>query len=112
MFNVNLSTLWRWLKSGYLKTIEFGGGRRYKMSEIKEILNGNQKMKYLIDSYIPTLAANTEDLLNVNLNTKPKCIFQSFWAEINRNNLSMTILVVVPSPQSLNFFLKNLSKYL
>ena len=39
-YNVNLCTLWRWNKKGYLKTIEFGGGRRYKMSEVKSLLNG------------------------------------------------------------------------
>lgn len=40
MLNVDLTTLWRWNKKGYLKTIEFGGGRRYKMSEVKTIMNG------------------------------------------------------------------------
>lgn len=39
MLNVDVSTLWRWNKKGYLKTIEFGGGRRYKMSEVKTLLN-------------------------------------------------------------------------
>jgi len=39
LFHVNPSTLWRWEKKGYLKTIEFGGGRRYRMSDIKAILN-------------------------------------------------------------------------
>ncbi len=40
MLNVDASTLWRWNKKGYLKTIEFGGSRRYKMSEIKALMNG------------------------------------------------------------------------
>lgn len=40
MLNVDLTTLWRWNKKGYLKTIEFGGGRRYKMSEVKALMNG------------------------------------------------------------------------
>lgn len=39
MLNVNPTTLWRWNKRGYLKTIEFGGGRRYKMSEVKALMN-------------------------------------------------------------------------
>ncbi|NWJ49575.1 MAG: helix-turn-helix domain-containing protein [Bacteroidetes bacterium] len=39
ILNVNLSTLWRWDRKGYLKTIEFGGGRRYLMSEVKALLN-------------------------------------------------------------------------
>ena len=42
MLNVNTSTLWRWNKKGYLKTIEFGGGRRYKMSEVKSLINGGR----------------------------------------------------------------------
>lgn len=40
MLNVDNSTLWRWNKKGYLKHIEFGGGRRYKMSEVKALMNG------------------------------------------------------------------------
>ena len=39
ILNVNLSTLWRWNNTGYLKTLEFGGGRRYKMSEVKALMN-------------------------------------------------------------------------
>ena len=40
ILRVDASTLWRWNRSGYLKTIEFGGGRRYKMSDVKRLLNG------------------------------------------------------------------------
>ena len=40
MLNVDTTTLWRWNKKNYLKPIEFGGGRRYKMSDIKAIMNG------------------------------------------------------------------------
>lgn len=43
MLNVDLTTLWRWNKKGYLKTIEFGGGRRYKMSDVKALMNGGAK---------------------------------------------------------------------
>jgi len=43
MLNVDKSTLWRWNVNGYLKTIEFGGGRRYKMSEVKALMNGGCK---------------------------------------------------------------------
>ncbi|HEY3389886.1 MAG TPA: helix-turn-helix domain-containing protein [Prolixibacteraceae bacterium] len=42
ILNVNASTLWRWSKKNYLKPIEFGGGRRYKMSDVKAILNGGK----------------------------------------------------------------------
>jgi excisionase family DNA binding protein len=43
MLNVDNTTLWRWNKKGYLKTIEFGGRRRYKMSDVKALLNGGAK---------------------------------------------------------------------
>jgi hypothetical protein len=39
MLDVTKPTLWRWNKSGYLKPVEIGGKRRYKMSDIKKILN-------------------------------------------------------------------------
>jgi excisionase family DNA binding protein len=39
----DLTTLWRWAQKGYLKPIEVGGKRRYKMSEVKAILNGDRK---------------------------------------------------------------------
>jgi hypothetical protein len=42
ILQVDLVTLWRWNKKGYLKHIEFGGGRRYKMSDVKAILNGGK----------------------------------------------------------------------
>ena len=45
ILNVNASTLFRWNKKGYLKPIEVGGKRRYKMSDIKAILNGNRNLK-------------------------------------------------------------------
>jgi len=35
----DLSTLWRWNKSNYLKPIEIGGKRRYRQSDIDRILN-------------------------------------------------------------------------
>ena len=39
ILNVNLVTLWRWSKVGYLVPLEIGGKRRYKMSDIKKLLN-------------------------------------------------------------------------
>lgn len=39
MLNVDLTTLWRWSKKSYLVPIEFGGKRKYRLSEIKKILN-------------------------------------------------------------------------
>lgn len=41
MLRVDKSTLWRWAKRDYLKPIEVGGKRRYRMSDVKRILNLN-----------------------------------------------------------------------
>jgi hypothetical protein len=40
ILDVNKSTLWRWRKQGYLVPIEVGGKRRYRMSDVKKILEG------------------------------------------------------------------------
>ena len=40
ILDVNLSTLHRWAKSNYLVPIEIGGKRRYRMSDVKKILEG------------------------------------------------------------------------
>ena len=42
ILGVSITTLWRWAKRGYLVPVEIGGKRRYKMSEIKTILNGSR----------------------------------------------------------------------
>ncbi|MDR2972327.1 MAG: helix-turn-helix domain-containing protein [Bacteroidales bacterium] len=42
ILNVSPATLWRWNKANYLKTIEIGGKRRYRMSDINKIL-GKEK---------------------------------------------------------------------
>jgi hypothetical protein len=38
ILDVDLSTLHRWAKAGYLVPVEIGGKRRYRMSEIKKIM--------------------------------------------------------------------------
>ena len=38
VFDVNLSTLWRWQKQGYLTPIELGGKRKYRQSDIDKLL--------------------------------------------------------------------------
>lgn len=40
ILNVSAPTLWRWQKRGYLVPVFVGGKRRYKMSEVKAMLNG------------------------------------------------------------------------
>lgn len=45
ILNVALSTLWRWKSRGYLVPMEIGGKRRYKMSEIKALLNKEEECK-------------------------------------------------------------------
>ena len=39
MFGVCRGTLWRWQKVGYLVPINVGGQRRYRMSDVNNILN-------------------------------------------------------------------------
>jgi len=39
MFDVDLSTLYRWDKLGYLTKIKIGGKVRYRMSDIQKLLN-------------------------------------------------------------------------
>lgn len=43
ILNVDETTLWRWDKKNYLKKIDFGGRRRYRMSDVKALLNGGAK---------------------------------------------------------------------
>jgi DNA-binding transcriptional MerR regulator len=45
LLDVDLSTLHRWNKNGYLVSIEVGGKRRYRMSDVKRILNAKKKQK-------------------------------------------------------------------
>ena len=42
ILDVDLSTLWRYGKRGYLVAIEIGGKRRYKSSAVNRILNGGK----------------------------------------------------------------------
>jgi hypothetical protein len=42
MLSVDLVTLWRWNKKSYLTHLEFGGGRRYRLSSVRTILNGGK----------------------------------------------------------------------
>jgi hypothetical protein len=53
ILDVDLSTLHRWNKSGYLCPIEVGGKRRYRMSDIRKIMEGSDNLhekKKLTDS--------------------------------------------------------------
>jgi len=40
MLGVSEATLWRWAKNGYLVPLNVGGKRRYRMSDVKRILEG------------------------------------------------------------------------
>jgi hypothetical protein len=42
MLGVCEATLWRWAKNGYLVPINVGGKRRYRMSDVKRILEGEK----------------------------------------------------------------------
>lgn len=39
MLGVDPSTLWRWRNRNYLVPVEIGGKRRYRLSEIRRMLN-------------------------------------------------------------------------
>jgi len=43
MLDVDKSTLWRWNKQNYLVAVEIGGKRRYRMSDVRKILDKNLK---------------------------------------------------------------------
>jgi len=45
ILDVSQATLWRWQKSGYLVPINVGGKRRYRMSDVKRILEGDNARK-------------------------------------------------------------------
>lgn len=40
--NIVPSTLWRWAKNGYLVPVNVGGQRRYKSTDVDEILEGKR----------------------------------------------------------------------
>jgi len=42
ILGVNITTLWRWQKKDYLVPMEVGGKRRYRMSDVKALLNGGR----------------------------------------------------------------------
>ena len=37
---VDVSTLWRWDKSGYLKKIKVGNAIRYRLSDVNKLMEG------------------------------------------------------------------------
>ena len=41
LLGVSQSTMWRWQKSGYLVPLPVGGKRRYRMSDVRRILEGD-----------------------------------------------------------------------
>ena len=45
MLGVCEATLWRWSKNGYLVPLNVGGKRRYRMSDVKRILEGENTQK-------------------------------------------------------------------
>ena len=42
ILGVSSATLWRWAQSGYLKPLNCGGKRRYRMSDVRRILEGGK----------------------------------------------------------------------
>jgi len=43
ILDVDKSTLWRWAKRGILVPIEVGGKRRYRMSDVRRMLNNGRE---------------------------------------------------------------------
>ena len=43
MLNVDMSTLWRWEKKGYLTALRIGGKRKYKLSNVKLLIEGKEE---------------------------------------------------------------------
>ncbi len=43
ILNISSVTLWRWENKGYLIPIKIGGKNRFRMSDIKRILEGGKK---------------------------------------------------------------------
>ncbi len=43
ILGIDKSTLWRWAKRGILVPIEVGGKRRYRMSDVRRILNNGRE---------------------------------------------------------------------
>ena len=43
LLDVDKSTLWRWAKRGILVPIEVGGKRRYRMSDVRRMLNNGRR---------------------------------------------------------------------
>lgn len=41
ILGVSSATLWRWAKIGYLSPLNVGGKRRYRMSDVRRILEGD-----------------------------------------------------------------------
>ena len=40
MMEISKTTLWRWKQRGYLVPVRVGGNERYRMSDIKKIMEG------------------------------------------------------------------------
>ena len=43
MLSVDMTTLWRWEKKGYLQAFKIGGKRKYKLSDVESLIKGDQK---------------------------------------------------------------------
>ena len=45
ILGVSSATLWRWQKTGYLVPLNVGGKRRYRMSDVRKLLEGDKPKK-------------------------------------------------------------------
>ena len=45
ILGISSATLWRWQKIGYLVPLNVGGKRRYRMSDVRKLLEGGNAQK-------------------------------------------------------------------
>ena len=48
ILDISSATLYRWQKAGYLIPLNVGGKRRYRMSDVKRILEGDNTQKGVV----------------------------------------------------------------
>ena len=76
--NIVPSTLWRWAKSGYLVPINVGGQRRYKSTDVDEILEGKRSNSVAsakariqgLEAQIAALNAEREEVRKLDISSE------------------------------------------
>ena len=85
--NIVPSTLWRWAKSGYLVPVNVGGQRRYKSTDVDEILEGNGNGKARIqglEAQIKALNAELEEVRGWDISSERAQKWNELTSRINK----------------------------